>query len=128
MVKSKISINTTTKTNEIMKIRAIIREQLLKELDMSRERGLLSNLMMKYIVMGTSFTKRHGSGEIWFTKNEIREILMKEFLSGTRGGYKGNFNTRFPFWYPQGVRGTSSFILIIHLSSPRFFYILLFLV
>lgn len=62
-----------------MKIRVIIREELLKELDMSRERGLLSNLMMKYLVMGDSFTRRHGIGEKWFTKNELKEILMNEY-------------------------------------------------
>ena len=79
MVKPKIFINTTLKINEIMKICTIIREELLKELDMSRERGLLSNLMMKYMVMGDSFTIRHGTGEKWLTKNELKEILMKEY-------------------------------------------------
>lgn len=60
-------------------IRKIIKEELLKELDMSIERGLLSYLMINYETMDNSFTKRHGLGEEWFTKEEMIKHLQIKF-------------------------------------------------
>lgn len=60
-------------------IRKIIKEELLKELDMSIERGLLSYLMINYETMDNSFTKRHGDGEEWFTKEEMIKHIQTKF-------------------------------------------------
>jgi hypothetical protein len=66
-----------------MKIRTIIREQLLKELNMSRERGLLSHITMKYESIGDSFTGRENPGEIWYNRGEFKKLLMYKFkMSG----------------------------------------------
>jgi len=60
-------------------IRDIIKEELLKELNMSIERGLLSYIIINYETMDNSFTKRHGTGEEWFTIEEMVKHLQIKF-------------------------------------------------
>lgn len=51
---------------------------ILTELS-SRGEGLLSFIRKNYEVMGNNFTPRFGSGEIWYTKNDIRNELVNTF-------------------------------------------------
>ena len=83
MVKSKIPFNTTTKINEIMKIRTIIRKELLLKEFMSRERGLLSHITMKYVSVGGSFTNREFPGDVWYSRGELKKLLMNKFKIGS---------------------------------------------
>ncbi len=81
MVKSKIPFNTTTKINEIMKIRTIIRKELLLKEFMSRERGLLSHITMKYVSVGDSFTNRESPGDVWYSRGELKKLLMNKLAN-----------------------------------------------
>jgi hypothetical protein len=51
---------------------------ILTELS-SRGVGLISYIRQKYETMGNSFTPRFSSGEIWYTKNDIRNELVNTF-------------------------------------------------
>ena len=51
---------------------------ILTELS-SRGVGLISYIRQKYETMGNSFTPRFSGGEIWYTKNDIRNELVNTF-------------------------------------------------
>ena len=45
----------------------------------NRGKGLLSYIRKNYAVMGNSFTPRFGSGEKWYSKQDIRNELKSRF-------------------------------------------------
>jgi len=51
---------------------------ILNELS-NRGIGILSYIRRKYETMGNSFTPRFGSGEKWYSKNDIRNELIRTF-------------------------------------------------
>tara|TARA_R110002020_G_scaffold113236_2_gene260255 strand:- start:3207 stop:3479 length:273 start_codon:yes stop_codon:yes gene_type:complete len=70
-----------------MRIRRIIREEVINFAnhklmlnELSRKGiGLTDYIRQKYYIMGNSFTLRTGQGEEWYTKNDIRNELMRRF-------------------------------------------------
>ena len=70
-----------------VRIRRVIREEvnnfanhklMINELT-SKGVGLTDYIRQKYYTMGNSFTLRTGHGEEWYTKNDIRNELMRKF-------------------------------------------------
>ena len=53
----------------------------------NRGKGLLSYIRKNYAVMGNSFTPRFGTGEKWYSKQDIRNELKSRFnLSDSLAG------------------------------------------
>ncbi len=66
-----------------MNLKRIIREEIdgfriINELT-SKGIGLTHYIRQKYETMGNSFTPRFSSGEKWYTRNDIKNELMRNF-------------------------------------------------
>ena len=66
-----------------MNLKNIIREEInvfgtINELS-TKGMGLLAFIRQKYETMDNSFTPRSGYGEKWYTKNDVRNELMRRF-------------------------------------------------